>query len=173
MKKFTEKKLEDIIFNSELHELEHRGLSINGKLMRQVKIGNYGIVDLISFSRGWKYYRDGILCDREFPEITIYELKKDIINNNAFFQAVRYLKGIKQYLKEREISFEINFKIVLIGFEIDLNDDLIYLNDILSDEFICRKGKCSLSLELYKYDYSIKGIEFEQISDYCLTNQGF
>ena len=173
MKKFTEKKLEDIIFYADHPELENRGLPINGKLMRQVKIGNYGVADLISFSRGWNYYRNGILVDRESPEITIYELKKDVVNNNAFFQAIRYLKGIKQYLKKRKISFEINFKIVLIGSEIESPLNLVYLSDILSDEIVYHKDKCSLKLELYKYDYTINGIEFEEISGYCLTDEGF
>jgi hypothetical protein len=50
---------------------------------------------------------------------------------------------------------------------------LIYLNDILSDEMVYNKNKCSLQLELYEYDYTINGIEFEQKSNYGLTNEGF
>ena len=49
--KFLENDLEEIIYTSGRDVLEQRGLTINGKLLRQVKIGNYGIADLIEFQR--------------------------------------------------------------------------------------------------------------------------
>lgn len=48
MKEFFEKTLEDIIFNTDNELLCEHGLLISGKKLRQVKIGNYGIADLIT-----------------------------------------------------------------------------------------------------------------------------
>ena len=49
--KFLEKDLEQIIFESGRDSLRERGLSISGKLLRQLRIGNYGIADLVEFVR--------------------------------------------------------------------------------------------------------------------------
>ena len=43
---FLEKDLEQIIFETPKEKLQEKGLVIKGKLLRQIKIGNYGIADL-------------------------------------------------------------------------------------------------------------------------------
>lgn len=48
MNDFLEKTLEDIIFETSNDDLKERGLWICGNKKRQVKIGNYGIADLIT-----------------------------------------------------------------------------------------------------------------------------
>lgn len=70
---FLEKDLEDIIweaYQSEYgkYELFNKGLAISGKMYRQVNLGDYGILDLMTVSINPK---DVI--------ISIYELKKKIL----------------------------------------------------------------------------------------------
>jgi hypothetical protein len=49
--KFLEKDLEEIIFNSCKIKLCNRGLTLPEKIKRQVRIGNYGVADLIGFEK--------------------------------------------------------------------------------------------------------------------------
>ena len=83
---FLEQNLEQIIFESDRNDLKDCGLAISGKLLRQKRIGNYGIADIISVEK---------INNLGFPilKITVYELKRDIINNDSFLQALSYLKG--------------------------------------------------------------------------------
>jgi len=160
---FLEKDLEDIICEAEINELKERGLSINGRIHRQLIIGHYGISDIVTFSRGL-FVEDHKY--RESSLVTVYELKKDTVDKSTFLQAIRYVKGIDRYLKNRGVSFGYYFNIVLIGKKIS-NDDMIYLTDLLTDEYGGR------FVEYYTYSYSFKGIEFKQEQGYKLTNEGF
>ena len=80
--KFLEKDLEDIIFEAPREELAKRGLHIEGKMYRQLRIGNYGIADLVTIQRpimipdGKNYYDFDVQveCDDDTGEIMIYEL---------------------------------------------------------------------------------------------------
>jgi hypothetical protein len=54
---FLEKNLEDIIFETHENKLRDRGLEISGKKLRQLRIGNYGIADMITYTRIKKYFR--------------------------------------------------------------------------------------------------------------------
>lgn len=161
---FLEKDLEDIIFQANNNELRNKGLGILGKKYRQLKIGNYGIADVVTIQRG-KYNKK---TKKHTPLIiTVFELKKGDINNEAFFQAVRYIKGISQYLKGRRgCSLLYVFKVVLIGKNKPIGD-LIYLPDYVlnaqGDKF----------LEIYTYNYKIDGLLFDRISGYSLINEGF
>ena len=49
--RFLEKDLEQIIHESGMDQLNERGLPIDGKMFRQMRIGNYGIADLITVTR--------------------------------------------------------------------------------------------------------------------------
>ena len=147
--KFLEKNLEQIIFESDKGELENRGLSIYGKLYRQLKIGNYGIADLVEFSR----YRSCLT-------VTVYELKNDIVNVNTLNQAVGYLHGIQQYLDRRGINYTDN-SIVLIGSDYDKETNFVYFSDIFNN------------LRILTYDYTLTGIEFTDVFGYYLINDGF
>src|SRR5689334_20163596 len=100
--RFLEKNLEDIIYEADLDSLHSRGLTIHGKRLRQVKIGNYGIADLITIERDVFNYAYAVQDTiKPFITVTVFELKKEIVNIHTFLQAVKYLKGIKRYLAHR------------------------------------------------------------------------
>lgn len=159
--KFLEKSLEDIIFESDNKSLESRGLDISGKKYRQVKIGNYGVADLITFERpsymikkedggGWHYE----------TTINIYELKQHKVNMHTVLQAIRYSVGLCEYLKMRGfVNYELYHTV--IGREVDTQSDFIYLPDFMPN------------LRVLTYDYKLDGIYFKEHSGYKLTNNGF
>lgn len=172
--KFLECDLEEIIYNSDRDLLLERGLSITGKTFRQLKVGRYGVADLIELKR--PYYHSHFKTMMK-GTITVYELKKDNISISAFLQALRYLKGIKRFLEsnKKSISNCFNYEIVLIGRSIDINSSIIYLTDFFTDELgeydIDDTSKTFISF--YKYDFDIEGLKFEPVFDYRLTNEGF
>lgn len=151
---FLEKNLEDIIFETENKYLQERGLPIMGAKKRQLLIGNYGIADLVTIQRMPKY---GTVM------IRIYELKKDEINWQTFHQAVRYLKGIKQYFEKYDHfeEYNIDYELILVGKKIKENCDFVYISDI------------GYSTKIYTYSYAFDGIKFERHMGYHLTNEGF
>lgn len=120
---FLEKDLEDIIweaYQSEYgkYELFNKGLSISGKMYRQVNLGDYGILDLMTVS-----------INPEDVIISIYELKKDIINMSTMAQAARYGTGISKYIEERcnIHNRPISLQFFLIGKEIECRSDFVFL----------------------------------------------
>jgi len=167
---FLEKDLEQIIFESSKELLEEKGLTINGKLFRQLRIGNYGIADLITIDRCYKenWSSDKIIIE-PFVKINVIELKQNKIDINSFLQAIGYLRGIKSYIEQRRIfrDYDIVYQIILIGKSIDLNNQFCYLCDLLP----AVNGYSFL--ELYTYLYAIDGIKFKYQYGYDLTNKGF
>jgi len=153
--KFLEKDLEEIIYLSGIDELRERGLEINGKLMRQVRIGNYGIADLITLERP---------AYGGLGKITIYELKKDKISISAFLQAVGYARGVQRLLEIRNQLDNFQIAIRLIGNDIDTSGNFCLLSDLISGDLF--------SLEFYQYKYEVDGIYFECMYNYYLTNEG-
>jgi hypothetical protein len=156
---------------TENHFLNERGLGIRGSKKNQVKIGNYGIADIITIYRDTEIYQDigrPVFCAQSCI-VSIYELKKDSISMSAFLQAIGYLKGIKSYLLQRGILHNAKFEIKLIGRDIDAKSNLIYLPDI----FDCSNGYGDCSISFYTYSYNIDGIFFKNQYDYRLTNEGF
>jgi len=147
--KFLEKNLEQIIFEADKKQLSARGLTICGRLYRQLRIGNYGIADIVEFER----YGSCLT-------VTVYELKNDVISIGALDQAVGYLHGIEEYLNRRNIMYD-NNAIVLIGRDYDKSGNLAYFGDIFD------------RLSIYTYDYTLTGIEFTEISGYHLVDDGF
>lgn len=165
--KFLEKNLEDIIFDAPNDALSKRGLRIDGKKFRQLRIGNYGVADLVTVKR--------VPCihDNELTRcllITVFELKSGWISSAAFFQAISYAKGIQSYLlKVRKFnSFKIN--ITLIGSIVKSDSSFCYLSDLFkhSDDL----GQIN-NLSFYQYDYNIDGISFKRSTDFKLDNEGF
>lgn len=154
---FLEKDLETIIFETENKFLYERGLYITGEKKRQLRIGNYGIADIITF-RKHNFWEEGEeeskLC------ITVYELKQKIINANTLMQAFRYCKGIEQYINHRNKNLSVMFKVVLIGKELS-DGDFCYLPDYIDN------------LSMYTYDYGFDGIKFKYQDSYRLTEEGF
>ena len=172
---FLEKDLEEIIYTSGRDALDKRGLTINGKLLRQVKIGNYGIADLIEFERPCY---DGPERNWFVPgRITIYELKKEQIGIAAFLQSLSYAKGILEYLRHKKKNRQYIIDIVLIGKEVDDKGSFCFIenNLLLQNDFYDKtthfedKG----TISFFKYKYGIDGLYFENMSGYDLTNKGF
>jgi hypothetical protein len=155
----SEKELEDMIFNADKEELYKRGLYLPKTLRRQVRIGNYGIADIVGFERG--FFDFGCVYQ---PCIYIYELKKEEINIYTFLQAVRYAKGIISYFRHKRYSAP-KIYITLIGGNIDMASDFLYLPDLLDGD--------SIALELYTYSLSFNGIYFKRYSGYGLRDEGF
>ena len=81
--KFLEKDLENIIWESDNEKLREKGLEIYGKKFRQIRIGNYGVADLITVDRRKDCF------DGNFLDITVYELKKEKAGISACRTAVR------------------------------------------------------------------------------------
>lgn len=174
---FLEKDLEEIIYKADKAELSERGLNIKGKLFRQLRIGDYGIADLVSFERmpavvaihsedyaQWKkgdrdMVREGRLI------VTIYELKKDKIGVSAFLQAIGYLKGLDRYLSSRDI--QITPKIVLIGKSLDTSSTFSYLTDYVYNV------DCESFVESITYDYGMNGVSFNSHGGYHQVKEGF
>jgi hypothetical protein len=176
--KFLEKDLEEIIFNSKQEKLVERGLDFTYSFKikkRQLRIGNYGVCDIVGYTKPIFDHAYGANNYYEKPEITIIELKKDTININAFLQAVRYLKGVMRYLekvKKRDVN-NYHFRIVLIGHEINFSSDFVYLTDIINSSNYINSEEFSISLDFYTYNYDIDGIVFENERYYNLKNEGF
>lgn len=164
--KFLEKDLEEIIWNADKELLSERGLTLSGTLKRQLRIGNYGIADLVNFAKpdyGFKN-NERILYGHGY--VQVIELKNESISISAFLQAIRYLKGIQSYLKKRDFDTrDFKFIITLIGRKIDTNSDMIFLPDIIASE--------KISVEIYTYSYDLDGITFNEECFYKLQNEGF
>lgn len=75
---FLEKDLENIIWETNNKKLQEKGLLIEGKKFRQLRIGNYGICDILTVQRE-NYY-----LGFSYLNITIYELKKEKAGILAF-----------------------------------------------------------------------------------------
>lgn len=176
---FLEKDLEQIIYEADKELLAEKGLRVNGKLLRQVRIGNYGIADLVSIQRPYQHTFFGY---QEKGLITIYELKKENISVSAFLQAIGYAKGIMRWMEQhpKKIkclnieNYDIN--IVLIGKNIDKSSEFIFLNDLLDVSHIGNSPiihKPFLSVEMFTYEYDINGIYLKQHKGYKKINEGF
>lgn len=170
--KFTEKNLEDIIFESDRIALSKRGLYINGLMLRQLRIGNYGIADLVTIEKPEyipvppdnpnRFHRGNVI-------ITVYELKQANIGISTLLQAVRYAKGITSWFENSKYyeNYNIEFRFVLIGSQIDHSSNFMYMSDI----FVTYSGESVITLMEYKY--KIDGIYFYDNSSWKLTNEGF
>lgn len=165
--KFLEKDLEEVIFTSNRNHLSDRGLYDYGKFLRQVRIGNYGIADLISITRP---YNDG---SRHVPGvIRVYELKKDKISPSTFLQCLGYARGVQRYIERNKPDQYGNWsiEICLIGKTVDSNSTFVYLTDLFAsyDEY-----SIHTTVKLYTYDFRIDGMYFEEVEGYHLIKEGF
>lgn len=165
--KFLEKNLEDILFDGGLHELLDRGIEVYGEKRRQYRVGNYGIIDLVTM-RNCKDHEG-----RPFTHITIFELKKDKIGISALLQAFRYAKGIQRIFDKAEAG-NYNIDIKLVGKTIDMDGSLIYIPELIRNSFdIIYATNCVNNIQYFTYTYEIDGIRFKEINNYCLVNEGF
>lgn len=164
--KFLEKDLEEIIFNTDSQTLVERGLYFKGVKKRQLKIGNYGIADLVTIQRPSTL--NASINFKEPVLITVVELKKDKVGISAFLQGINYIKGIKSYLTKRNVGFDFYFRLVLIGRELDTSGAFCYLPDIINNKDIY-----DFQLELKTYKYNVDGLLFLDHSEYSLIDEGF
>jgi hypothetical protein len=169
---FLEKDLEEIIYLSDKRMLSDRGLYIDSKLKRQLRIGNYGIADLVAIAR--PYYSP---CYKRFYKgtINIIELKSKKISVSTFFQALNYLKGIQTYLEQRGHDSYYNYKITLIGKDLDTSSSFCYLGDLLCSHIYDQdfESETLVTVDLMTYRYELDGLHFDQVTGYNLTNKGF
>ena len=142
---FLEKDLEDIIWEASqekegLDKLKERGFPMTGgRMYRQVNLGNYGILDLVS-----------VRITRISIDITIYELKKNEINISTMLQASRYGTGIREFIENKCYNQKrfVDINYVLIGKEVDTSSDFVFLYNAVGN------------FHIYLYKYSIDGIKF-------------
>lgn len=151
-----------------------RGLNIYGKLFRQLRIGNYGIADIVEVCRySPKFVNDEngnrVIVQSGSLFITVYELKKEKIGVSSFLQAIRYAKGIQRYLYGRDF-YDFSISICLIGKTIDISSSYIYLSDMIFGDG--SEGAYDF-LENYTYSYDLDGLKFKQESGYKLIDEGF
>jgi hypothetical protein len=182
--KFLEKDLEDIIYDKlkmsgGTDDLFNRGLQefyqfepdgphseiIKGnniKVVRQLRIGNYGVADIVVFQKYYIPHVDNPLKGGLNINILIFELKKDKVCIDTLVQAKKCEKGIKQYF--RQFSIYPKIRLCLIGSSVNTSNDWIYLFDNVMNN-------CSA----YSYKYEWDGISFNYVDlgSYALTNQGF
>ena len=163
---FLEKDLESIIWESNNEKLQVKGLNVSGKKYRQLRIGNYGIADLVTIQRDY-HEVEKIL---PYLNITVFELKKDKAGISAFLQALKYCKGIKTYLEDYKPNIYFKLNIVLCSKKIDTESDYIYLCDLISGS---DDSNLLNSLTNYSFSFSIDGINFKEEKGYNLINKGF
>lgn len=167
--RFLERDLEDIIYRTPNVLLRERGLYLRGKKYRQLKIGKYGVADLVCFDKGFRPKDNDpdwpIETAYHSPTITVVELKKDVVNIGALFQSIGYLKGIMRYMDKRYPENNIQYRIVLIGSELQTGNSFPYIFEFMD-------GRIGLSGYTYEYDFN--GLKFQQVNHgWSLTNEGF
>ena len=167
--KFLENDLEEIIYTSGRDVLEERGLPIYGTLKRQLKIGNYGIADLVEFNRPF-YYETPVGKLLQKGTIKIYELKKEQVGIAAFLQSLYYLKGIQSYLYQRGILDNYVIDIVLIGRNIDKSGSFCFIPELIN---LNNPNEEHGEIMLYTYKYEIDGLRFVHEHGYHIKSEGF
>lgn len=154
---FKEQTLEDIIWENIQTPggrklLKERGLDVSGYFYRQLELGNYGRADLVSVDYDKK---------KKKVVITIYELKKKKIGEDALMQACRYLTALQRHgFDDDSCKCKFEYRIRLIGDSIQRGDDFVYLYNALS------------FVDIYTYNYKINGIFFDFVShNWCRTEE--
>jgi hypothetical protein len=167
---FLEKDLEQIIEETDNFTLQSKGLQLTGKMRRQFRIGNYGVSDLITYKREYFHSYSGKIKPKLV--VTVCELKKNVIDQDAFWQSVRYAKGIVNFLRKRNIEF-FEVKIVLIGKKIEKNSSFLYLPDLFQNTTDFEPSGNVSDVSFYTYSYSVDGIEFMPEYGHSLSKEGF
>jgi len=166
--RFLEKDLEDIIHSTSNRQLEDRGLIIKGFKLRQVRIGNYGVADLITIQKFANLMKnqegkENSYCNGHRIKVTIFELKKDQITSKTLSQALRYFKGVSEYINSVVVDkyelLDYDIDLVLIGSRIE--SDMYYAGDFFDN------------LTIYKYEYNLNGLYFKKLNNYSLVENGF
>jgi len=162
--RFLERNLEDIIFQSSYSHLAKRGLCLPGKRYRQLSIGKYGVADLVYIHRVYYPQKEDSFFSGHTFYVNVVELKKDIVNVNAFLQSVGYIKGLMRYFEKHHPDTDVQYQITLIGSDVQTHNNFPYLFELIKGE---------VSLAGYTYSYGIDGLKFDKISDWKLVKEGF
>lgn len=162
---FLEKDLEQIIYETSDEILNQKDFIIGGRRFRQMRIGNYGIADLVTCEKQYMPY------GRPYLNFTVYELKKDKIGISAFLQAINYLKGIKTFMDNYKENIICDYNIVLVGRKLDTSGSFCFLESLISGRDFPENSLSSI--RYYTYDYGISGLIFKHEQDYNLVNKGF
>jgi hypothetical protein len=163
---FLEKDLENIVWEADNIKLQQKNLPIEGKKIRQLKIGNYGISDIVTYERQYLEFSE----TSPYLKITIYELKKEKIGISAFLQSLKYAKGIKTYMEEYRSNIDFTINIVLCAKDIDLSGEFIYITDLM---YSFENFGFINKIDFYTFEYLIDGINFIKHENYNLTHKGF
>lgn len=147
-----EKEIEDVIYDaitSDFNALTEHGLELVCDMyFRQFDLGEFGIADIIGVSANE---------NKEYAKVEIIELKKDMVNAGAFFQALRYARALQIIFNDFK---EVDIRIILIGKTIDLKSDACFLSDIFPN------------VDLFTWNIDLKlGISFEQHHGYSPSNR--
>ena len=94
--------------------------------------------------------------------IQVWELKQKAIDNEAFWQGVKYMKGIQQYLLGRQTEMRFNVELHLVGKDVNTNGSFCYLPEVLSG-----------IVYFHTYELNFYGVYFNNCETYSLSNEGF
>lgn len=160
---FLEKDLEKVIFDGCRKTLfDKYGFYKPRLLKRQLRIGNYGIADMVGFEFKWCNHH------KKFkPQVTIYEFKQDKISLSTFMQGCRYAKGVEHFfLKNKSRLYpDLQIRLVLVGKQLDTNGDFVYLTDLISGPYF--------ELDIFTYDYCLDGLSLHGHAFYYSARPGF
>ncbi|GAB3324700.1 hypothetical protein GCM10027299_22080 [Larkinella ripae] len=169
----SEKDLEDTIYNAAITDvgrlfLHQRGLAIEGKIFRQVNLGEYGIADLVTVHYLGKKKAIEAGTDRSSLKktiaVTVYELKKGALGPSTLTQVHRYMRGVQVLVKaaKKEDQPKINFQILIGG--------VLIGDTVESIDFWDLTTSCpGISAYIYKFDY--KGLSFIEIKNNHITDR--
>ncbi|MES2395888.1 MAG: hypothetical protein V4549_07790 [Bacteroidota bacterium] len=163
---FLEKDLEKIIFETPNEHLRSGEFWVNGIKKRQLRIGNYGVADLVTCHRNYDLeFMEGLEKPIKHPyaEITVYELKQKEVNIKTLIQGARYCAGIRNYLDKRKLSFIYKINLVLIGNSFNVDSDILYLEQLFEN----------LSIVTYKIIDDVVSFEYHSGFERGLLSEGF
>lgn len=148
---FLEKDLERILYYADPQKLKERGLPFEyDYIYRQFRLPPYGIIDLLTI----KVYSKTII-------VNIYELKNKVLTAAAFWQTVRYIKGVKHAISKFNLdNHYTSIRGIMIGREISTDGEFCFIPTIESN------------IDIYTYNYTLEGLIFDRQDD-TYTSTGF
>lgn len=137
---FTEEEIEEMIWKASQTEegkeiLAERGLVIDGKMFRQLNLNPYGIADIITIEWPLEFER---------AVVTVYELKRGMIDEETLMQAAKYVTALQHFLDDYDVEFEM----CLIGKNIQTKGDFVLLYNLIS------------KVRIYTYTFGLEGVTF-------------
>ena len=150
---FFDKSIKGLIQETETDVLNNKGLGIPlGKRFLDLRIGNYGIADMIVATRIQGGLGIVILLFKDY-EIGI----KDFIN------ALEIRRGIERFYQKRgcKLNYTIKIKIKLVGGDLEKSGGFRYLPNLFP------------GIENIVYSLGVEGLSFKSLENCILTDEGF